>query len=209
MSHQIPPDPTRSHQIPPDPTRSRQIPPDPARSDSDPQTPPRIDILEAAKAWDAYSKLVYEMRPFDVDKADSLEYREERAVSYFNASVAVKRWLKRFGVAADSWVSHVSMCVTPRQIMADGDQMRRAADAAEAFGAMIKYSLHNLCCRRGLAKATTTHHKVRTSFSRLLLLPRGPHLPPLPTFPSSLALSSQALNPTPSPDRSATRMARS
>ena len=160
-SHQIPPDPTRSHQIPPDPTRSHQIPPDQILTRR--SLPELADILEAAKAWDAYSKLVYEMRPFDVDKADSLEYREERAVAYFNASVAVKRWLKRFGVATDSWMGHVSMCVTPRQIMADGAQKRRAADAAEAFGAMIKYSLHNLCCRRGLAKATTTHHKVRVS----------------------------------------------
>ena len=71
----------------------------------------------------------------------------------------MKRSLAKFGIAEASWVAHVGMCISPRQILADGDLARRSCEAAEAYGAKVKHIIHNLVVRRKKAAAASSHQK--------------------------------------------------
>ena len=66
----------------------------------------------------------------------------------------------QFNPGSESYLYHIGLCILPRQILTDGDPGSRACDVCEAAGAHVKYSLHNLCCKRKVS-GTTKHSKSR------------------------------------------------
>ena len=63
-----------------------------------------------------------------------------------------------FNPGNESYLYHVGLCVTTRQIFEFGDPGSRACDVCEAAGAQIKYSLHRLTCKRKI-KGNTQHSR--------------------------------------------------
>eukprot|EP00965_Chrysotila_dentata_P194333 6176313-Pleurochrysis_carterae.AAC.1 len=58
-----------------------------------------------------------------------------------------------------AWVPHVACFVAPRQVLRLGDPTRRACDACESFGAMMKKTIKHLTCRRRVDRNTSTAHR--------------------------------------------------
>ena len=100
-----------------------------------------------AGMWDRFLAWVRAVQePFE---RDDDEYRKQRAVEYFNHSMACSRDLLRLKPTMMSWVPHISCFIVPRQIVWLGDPAKRAADACESYGAMVKKIIkHNTCRRR-------------------------------------------------------------
>ena len=84
--------------------------------------------------------------PWDPDDTD--EYRDKRALEYFNHSMQCSRDLLKLKKTLMSWVPHISCFVVPRQIRWLGDPASRAADACESFGALVKRTIKHRTCRR-------------------------------------------------------------
>ena len=56
-----------------------------------------------------------------------------------------------------TWVPHIALFIVSRQMVSLGDPTRRACDACESFGAMVKKSIKHTTCRRHIT--TETEHK--------------------------------------------------
>ena len=113
--------------------------------------------------WDDFRKLSLEvMRPFDPACGDAPEYRRERATEYFNAAVAVARAMKRHDPETKSAIGNVMVEVVPKMIMAHGDQLKLGSDCSEAFGADLKFTIHQRVVRRRLS-APTEHKRAKTT----------------------------------------------
>ena len=133
-------------------------------------------MMAHADMWDRFLAWVRNVQePYERDDDD---YRQKRAVEYFNHSIACSRDLIALKPTLQSWVPHISCFIVPRQIVWLGDPASRACDACESYGAMVKKLIkHNTCRRRvrggtsGDGPAFTHEHKRgdkkwRQSFTR-------------------------------------------
>lgn len=125
-------------------------------------------MMADADRWDRFLEFVRE----DVQApwtSDTDEYREMRAVSYFNRSMACSKDLLELKPTMESWVPHVSCFIVPQQILDSGEPAKRAADACESFGAVTKHIIKKLTCRRRTRSAkgssVSVIHKRRRSGS--------------------------------------------
>ena len=104
-------------------------------------------MMQHAEMWDNFLEWVRAVQAPWEDDSD--EYRDRRAVEYFNHSMRCSRDLKKLKPTLQSWVPHISCFVVPRQIRTLGDPASRAADACESYGSMVKKIIkHNTCRRR-------------------------------------------------------------
>ena len=114
------------------------------------------DMMRHAGMWDNYLGWVRAIQaPWD--ESDTTEYRENRAVEYFNHSMRCSRDLHELKPTMQSWVPHVSCFIVPRQIVELGDPESRACDANESYGALVKHTIKMHTCRRRTRSASHTH----------------------------------------------------
>lgn len=118
--------------------------PTPAEIEAESEQEPLM--MANAERWDRFLSFVLDVQSPWISDTD--EYREQRAVSYFNHSMACSRDLLELKPTLQSWVPHISCFVVPQQILLLGDPSRRAADACESFGAVVKHIIKRLTCRR-------------------------------------------------------------
>ena len=114
------------------------------------------DMMLHAGMWDNYLEWVRTVQ--EPWAEDSDEYRQKRALEYFNNSMQCSRDLLTLKPTLQSWVPHISCFVVPRQILWLGDPASRAADACESYGAMVKKIIkHSTCRRRTKGDCSTSH----------------------------------------------------
>ena len=112
-----------------------------------------------AQAWDDFLNLVRAIQaPWAEGDDDTDEYRKLRALETFNVTALVCNDLKRLSPTMRTWVPHIALFIVPRQMVELGDPARRAADACESFGAMVKKIIKHLTCRRTAVEGSTAHH---------------------------------------------------
>ena len=104
-------------------------------------------MMRHSAIWDSFIALWRELVPFE---ADDDTYRMQRATSFFCAATTLCNGLTELDPGMQTWCPHILCNVVPRQIVEFGDPIRRGCDANEAFGASLKFILHNLVCRRSL-----------------------------------------------------------
>ena len=120
-------------------------------------------MMQHAQDWDDFRKLALDaMRPFDPARGDSDEYRAERALEYFNAATAVVRAMQRHDPESTSAIGNVMVEVVPRMIMAYGCQLKLGSDVSEAYGADLKFTIHNRVVRRSLTSVPKEHKRAKT-----------------------------------------------
>ena len=91
-------------------------------------------MVQSAEYWDNFLEWVRDIQTTWTSDTD--EYRETRAVSWFNHSRQCGRDIHALKPTMKSWVPHVACYVVTRQIVAMGDPGRRSADSCESFGAV-------------------------------------------------------------------------
>ena len=90
------------------------------------------EMMQHAEDWDGFRTLaIVAMRPFDPARGDSSAYRDERAVEYFEAAVAVARAMKRHNPESTSAIPSVMVEVVPRMIKLYGCQLKLGSDVSE------------------------------------------------------------------------------
>ena len=134
-------------------------------------------MMSHADMWDRFRAWVFSIQePWTSDDDD---YREQKAVEYFNHLMACSRDLLKLKPTLQSWVPHVSCFVASRQIKWLGRGRNRSADACESYGALVKHLIKHRTCRRrvrgdssahtrGVTKwqQTFTTHYIKQAFSR-------------------------------------------
>ena len=106
-------------------------------------------MMQNAQTWDNFIDLMLEIsRPWPQGAEDTEDYRKGRAVAYFNKMALVGKDLLRLKPEMLSWVPHIALNIVTRQMVELGDPTRRACDACESYGAMLKKTI----------KHTTSHH---------------------------------------------------
>ena len=104
-------------------------------------------MMAHADMWDRFLEWVRFMQ--EDWESDTDEYRKGKAVKWFNFATACSRDLKELKPTLQSWVPHIACFVVSRQIVWLGNPTKRAADACESFGALVKKLIkHNTCRRR-------------------------------------------------------------
>ena len=94
---------------------------------------------------------------------DDDEYRDERAVEYFNHAMACSRDNLQLKTTLESWVPHIACFIVPRQIQWLGRSANRSADACESYGALCKHLIKHRTCRRRVKKDGSTSEHTRES----------------------------------------------
>ena len=110
-------------------------------------------MIQHAEMWDrfrAWVRCVQE--PWTQDDDD---YRDERALEYFNHALACSRDVLKLKPTLESWVPHIACFVVPRQIRWLGRSANRAADACESYGALVKDIIKHRTCRRRVKGGTS------------------------------------------------------
>lgn len=124
-------------------------------------------MIANAGRWDRFLALIhYNQRPWLQGAADTDQYRQNRALRFFQLAVPVVRDLLELKPSMLTWVPHILLYIVPRQMVALGDPVRRSCDSCESFGAMLKKIIkHSTCRRRITADVMTTHCAKVTSGS--------------------------------------------
>ena len=126
-------------------------------------------MMSNADKWDDFLALLRaSAEPWPQDDRDTDEYRQGRALRWFNLFARVARGLLELKPTLRSWVPHVGLFIVPRQMLLLGDPQRRACDACESFGAMVKKSIKHGTCRRRLNRPTSNHKKKLPTGGNLL-----------------------------------------
>ena len=121
--------------------------------------------MQHADMWDNFLEWVAAVQAPWTDDSD--EYRDKRAVEYFNHSMRCSRDLKKLKPTLQTWVPHISCFIVPRQIRAMGDPASRAADACESYGAMVKKIIKHNTCRRRVNRTGTEHKRGEKKWSQV------------------------------------------
>ena len=87
---------------------------------------------------------------------DDDEYRESKAVQWFNFAMSSSRDLLELKPTLESWVPHIACFIVPRQIKWLGNPVKRSADACESYGAMVKRIIKHKTCRRRVKGSSST-----------------------------------------------------
>ena len=120
-------------------------------------------MMKNAGRWDHFFALVESIsRPWPQGEADTDEYRKGRAVEVFNLGAQCAIDLLELKPTLQSWVPHILVFIVPRQMVLLGDPTRRACDACESFGAMVKKTIKHTTCRRRLADAQQIEHRTKS-----------------------------------------------
>jgi len=102
-----------------------------------------------AGMWDHFLDMNAEAkRPWAPPSEDTDDYREERAVAFFNLAGPVANDLYALNPDLSGWVAHVLCFIVARQYKALGNPQKRTCEACESFGSSAKTIIKHLTCRR-------------------------------------------------------------
>jgi hypothetical protein len=122
-------------------------------------------MMANAQRWDNFLALVHSLsREWPQGAPDTDDYRKGRAVEAFNVGAVVANDLLELKPTMESWVPHILCFIVPRQMVDLGDPQRRACDACESYGAMLKKIIkHSTCRRRITGTGQTVQHGMKAS----------------------------------------------
>ena len=119
-------------------------------------------MMKNADRWQHFLELIASRaRPWPQGAEDTDEYRKARAVDSFNLGSVCANDLLILKPTMKSWVPHVLVFIDSRQHLELGDPKRRACDACESFGALVKKVIKHQTCRRRLRDEPSEHERKR------------------------------------------------